>query len=85
MERSSEWNTEVWLALVDFEKAFDTVEHDSLWKALEELGVEPAYVDLLKALYSNQVATVAAQDALRRAKKDWGVAALAHVMVARRF
>ena len=29
-----EWNSELWLALVDFEKAFDTVEHDALWQAL---------------------------------------------------
>jgi hypothetical protein len=60
VERCSEWNSEVWLALVDFEKAFDTVEHTALWAALLELGVDAAYVDLLKVVYSDQVATVSA-------------------------
>ena len=40
LERSSEWNAPVWLGLVDFEKAFDTVEHSTLWCALCELGVQ---------------------------------------------
>ena len=60
LERSSEWNAEVWLALVDFEKAFDTVEHAALWAALLELGVDVAYIDLLKMVYSEQAATVSA-------------------------
>ena len=59
LERCSEWNMEVWFGLVDFEKAFDTVEHAPLWAALKELGVTEAYVDMLKVLYSSQTATVA--------------------------
>ena len=54
----AEWNQELWLGLVDFEKAFDTVEHHSLFKVLNEIGVEPCYVDLLKRLYAQQEATV---------------------------
>ena len=29
LERHNEWNLPLWLGLVDFEKAFDTVEHES--------------------------------------------------------
>ena len=50
---------EVCFGLVDFENAFDTVEHAPLWAALKELGVTEAYVDMLKVLYSSQTATVA--------------------------
>ena len=60
LEQSAEWNTELWLGLVDFEKAFDTVEHPPLWAALKELGVTPAYIDILQLLYNRQEATVAA-------------------------
>ena len=60
LERCSEWNAEVWLALVDFEKAFDTVEHTALWDALLELGGEAMYVDLLRVVYQDQAATVSA-------------------------
>ena len=57
-ESCSEWNQALWLGLVDFEKAFDTIEHDSLWSALEELGVDVTYINLLKTLYSKQFACV---------------------------
>ena len=46
--------------MVDFEKAFDTVEHGPLWHALEELGVPPEYVNMLKLLYSKQESNVLA-------------------------
>ena len=58
VEQCAEWNVELWLGLVDFEKAFDSVEHDELWKALSEHGIDASYVDLLKRLYSRQTAAV---------------------------
>ena len=60
LERCSEWNQTVWLALVDFEKAFDTVEHAPLWQALETLGVQSEYIDVLKVLYCKQTCMVSA-------------------------
>ena len=44
--------------MVDFEKAFDTVDHAKLWAALSTLGVETCYVDILKRLYEDEVAVV---------------------------
>jgi len=44
----------LWIAAVDYVKAFDSVEHRSLWDALSEQGVPPGYVELLKKLYSDQ-------------------------------
>ena len=41
IERSNEFNFEIWLGLVDYEKAFDTVEHEPLWKMLREQGAAP--------------------------------------------
>ena len=73
LERCAEWNTELWLGLVDFEKAFDTVEHSALWKALAELGVSPSYVGLLKTVYSSQAATVAAGSESRAFTLERGV------------
>ena len=46
------WNQPLWVALwvaaLDFKKAFDSVEHDALWKALEEQEVPETYINLLK-------------------------------------
>ena len=48
----------MWVAAVDFMKAFDTISHKSLWNALEQFGIESQYVSLLRRLYADQQATV---------------------------
>ena len=58
VEKCAEWNIPLWLGLVDFEKAFDTVEHNTLWEALRELGVSEPYIGILQNLYAKQCATV---------------------------
>ena len=73
LESCAEWNSALFLGLVDFEKAFDTVEHDALFSALVELGVQPEYVDLLKVLYSKQESTVLAGTESRAFKLQRGV------------
>ena len=30
----------MWIAMVDFAKAFDTIQHEALWKALARFDVE---------------------------------------------
>ena len=57
-KRCAEWNQELWVGLVDFEKAFDTVEHSALWKVLRSLGVGENYISLLRRLYNDQTASV---------------------------
>ena len=73
LEACSEWSLPLWLGLVDFEKAFDTVEHAPLWDALEELGVQAEYVDLLKTLYCQQASTVLAGEESRAFDLERGV------------
>ena len=48
----------MWIATVDFMKAFDSISHKSLWSALEQCGIEARYGSLLKRLYAEQKATV---------------------------
>ena len=57
---------ELWLGLIDFEKAFDTVEHDVLWEVLKDQGLHPDYIDIIKRLYDGQTAFVQAGAASRR-------------------
>ena len=58
IERSREFNFPLWLGMVDFEKAFDTVEHHILWNTLEQQGVPSHYVALLEVMYTDQEAVV---------------------------
>ena len=57
-ERAAEWGAPIWIAAVDFKKAFDSVSHDELFAAMLEMGVEAAYVNVLKRLYAGQTANV---------------------------
>ena len=58
IEKASEFRVEVWMAVVDFMKAFDSIEHDAIWTALGRQGVEPGYIRVLENLYRNQLGQV---------------------------
>ena len=48
----------LWVAAFDSKKkAFDTVEHSSVWKAVREQGIGEPYIQLLTKLYDQQRAT----------------------------
>ena len=53
-----EFNIPVWLLSMDLRKAFDTINHDQLFRALGYHGLHPPYIELLKCLYSNQIGSV---------------------------
>jgi len=57
-EKAREWQRPLWIAALDFKKAFDTVEHSCLWEALRQQQVPNSYVKLLHTLYAQQSATV---------------------------
>ena len=57
-EKSKEFQLPFWVATLDFKKAFDTVSHQSLWKALRAHGVPEAYIDLIAHMYADQTACV---------------------------
>ena len=60
IERCAEWNVKLWMGLVDFEKAFNSIEHEALWQVLADQGVDDDYIDLLAVLHNNQIACVTA-------------------------
>ena len=43
---------------IDYAKAFDCVDHNKLWKILQERGVSDHLTCLLRNLYAGQEATV---------------------------
>ena len=48
----------MWVATIDFMKAFDSKSPNSIWDALKSCGIEHEYINLLKRLYENQKTTV---------------------------
>ena len=43
---------------IDYTKAFDCVDHNKLWKNLQEMGIPDHLACLLRNLYTGQEATV---------------------------
>ena len=73
LESAREWQQDLWLGLVDFEKAFDKVDHTALWKALDVAGVDGAYAHMLRKLYAGQMASVSAGVKSRQFSLQQGV------------
>jgi len=53
VEQSIEWNSPLYVNFVDYEKAFDSVDRQTLWQILEHYGVPPKIVSLIKNIYNN--------------------------------
>ena len=51
-------NKELWMALVDLEKAFDRVPREVVWWALRCLGVDEWIVTVIKVMYEDATTTV---------------------------
>ena len=51
IEQTLEWNTTLYLNFIDFQKAFDSVDREIIWKLLHYYGVPDIYVNLIKQLY----------------------------------
>ena len=46
------------LSLNDYAKAFDCVDHNKMWKILQEMGIPDHLTCLLRNLYAGQEATI---------------------------
>ena len=51
LEQVDEWNATMYFHFVDFEKAFDSVHRDSLWRIMKAYGIPDKLIGLVKALY----------------------------------
>lgn len=58
MEKFNEFNLPLYIAFVDYTKAFDSVEHSSVLQALEKQGIESKYIRILDNLYIQSKAKV---------------------------
>jgi len=58
MEKARESSVPLYMAFIDYKKAFDSVKHQRLWKVLKDIGLCVSTVDTLKRLYEEQQATV---------------------------
>ena len=57
----------IYFCFTDYDKAFDSVDHNKLWKILQEMGLADHLTCLLRNLYAGQETTVRT----RHGTTDW--------------
>ena len=58
IEKAGELQDNIYFCFTDYAKAFDCVDHNKLWKNLQEMGIPGHLTCLLRNLYAGQEATV---------------------------
>ena len=58
IEKAREFQTNIYFCFIDYAKAFDCVDHNKLWKILQEMGTPDHLTYFLRNLYACQEATV---------------------------
>ena len=58
IEQSLEWQSALYLNFIDFEKAFDSVDREVIWKLLRYYGVPLKIIHLIQQLYENAACQV---------------------------
>ena len=56
--KKQEFQRTIYFCFIDYNKAFDCVDHNKLWKILKEMGIQEYLTCLLRNLYAGQEATV---------------------------
>ena len=67
MEKAREFQKNIYFCFIDYAKAFDCVDHNKLWKILQEMGIQDHLICLLRNLNARQEATVRT----RHGRTDW--------------
>ena len=58
IEKAREFEKNIYFCFIDYAKAFDCVNHNKLWKILQEMEIPDHITCLLRNLYVGQEATV---------------------------
>ena len=58
IKKAREFQKIIYFCFIDYAKGFDCVDHNKLWKILQEMGIPDHRTCLLRNLYAGQEATV---------------------------
>ena len=58
IKKAREFQKNICFCFIDYAKTFDCVDHNKLWKILEEIGIPDHLTCLLRNLFAGQEATV---------------------------
>ena len=58
IKKAREFQKNIFFCFIDYAKALDCVDHNKLWKILQEMGIPNHLTGLLRYLYTGQEETV---------------------------
>ena len=58
MEKARDFQKNIYFCFIDYAKAFDYVDHNTLWKILQDMGIPDHLTCFLRNLYAGQETTV---------------------------
>ena len=58
IEKVKEFEKNIYFCFIDYTKAFDSVDHNKLWKIMKVMGIPDHLTCLLRNLYAGQETTV---------------------------
>ena len=58
IEKTRQFQKNIYFCFIDYTKAFDCVDHNKLWKILKKMGISEHLTCLLRNLYAGQEAVV---------------------------
>ena len=68
IKKAREFQKNIYFCFIDYDKAFDCVDHNKLWKILQKMGISDHLTCLLRNLYAGQEPTAATT---RHGTTDW--------------
>ena len=67
IEKAREFQKNIYFSFIDYTKIFDCVDHNELWKIVQEMGIPEHFTCLLRNLHVGQEATVR----IGHGRTDW--------------
>ena len=62
----AEWQRRIYISLIDFSKAFDSVHRETLWKKLMAYGISESFVHIIKSNYEGFTCSVGNSDIISK-------------------
>nr|KAG5701747.1 hypothetical protein BaRGS_004349 [Batillaria attramentaria] len=58
LEQSIEWQSPLYTSFVDFEKAFDSVDREAIWKLMQHYGIPSKLINIIQQLYEDSTCQI---------------------------
>ena len=71
IKNAREVQKNIYFCFIDYAKAFDCVNHNKLWKILQEIGIPDHLTCFLRNLYAGQEATFRTGHRINRLVPNW--------------